>query len=73
MPQESSIDIERSPQSTVMGKEEVEMTQKGQCGTEDELQVGAAWNGKRSRFRMIATVTALFVRLSFSLLIVSFR
>jgi len=56
-----------------MGKEEVEMTQKGQCGTEDELQVGAAWNGKRSRFRMIAIVTALFVRLSFSLLIVSFR
>jgi len=56
-----------------MGKEEVEMTQKGQCGTEDELQVEAAWNGKRSRFRMIAIVTALFVRLSFSLLIVSFR
>ncbi|RYN76061.1 hypothetical protein AA0117_g6119 [Alternaria alternata] len=68
MPQESSIDIERSPQSTVMGKEEVEMTQKGQCGTEDELQVEAAWNGKRSRFRMIAIVTALFLSLFVSAL-----
>ncbi|KAH8633704.1 hypothetical protein IG631_12339 [Alternaria alternata] len=68
MPQESSIDIERSPQSTVMGKEEVEITQKGQCGTEDEMQVGAAWNGKRSRFRMIAIVTALFLSLFVSAL-----
>ncbi|CAN9416757.1 unnamed protein product [Alternaria alternata] len=51
-----------------MGKEEVEMTQKGQCGTEDELQVGAAWNGKRSRFRMIAIVTALFLSLFVSAL-----
>ncbi|KAI5375804.1 hypothetical protein J4E82_005514 [Alternaria postmessia] len=51
-----------------MGKEEVEMTQKGQCGTEDELQVEAAWNGKRSRFRMIAIVTALFLSLFVSAL-----
>jgi len=44
------------------------MTQKGQCGTEDELQVEAAWNGKRSRFRMIAIVTALFLSLFVSAL-----
>ena len=68
MLQESDMDIQRSPQSTETGKDGVEMVQKGPRGAEEGLEIEeAGLAGKRSRLRVVAIVTALFVRLTVSL------
>jgi len=64
MQQEMEMDIRRLPESTETGKDEVDMVQKGQLeaaqGTDVEEE---AQSGKRSRLRMVAIITALFVSL----------
>ncbi|KAI4679133.1 uncharacterized protein J4E88_006426 [Alternaria novae-zelandiae] len=69
MQQEMEMDIRRLPESTETGKEEVDMVQKGQLeaaqGTDVEEE---AQNGKRSRLRMVAIITALFLSLFVSAL-----
>lgn len=64
MQQELEMDIRRLPQSPEMGKEEVEMVQKGQLEAAEGVDVEEeAQTGKRSRLRMVAIITALFVSL----------
>ncbi|KAI4612255.1 hypothetical protein J4E83_007807 [Alternaria metachromatica] len=63
------MDIRRLPESTETGKDEVDMVQKGQLeaaqGTDVEEE---AQSGKRSRLRMVAIITALFLSLFVSAL-----
>jgi hypothetical protein len=74
MREELEMDIRPLPQSTETGKEEVEVVHKGQLGTakEEEGRVGIeeamAKGGKRSRLRMVAIITALFVSLHVALI-----
>ncbi|KAH6866779.1 MFS transporter-like protein [Alternaria rosae] len=69
MQQELEMDIRRLPESTETGENEVDMVQKGQLepaegmGVEEEAQ-----SGKRSRLRMVAIITALFLSLFVSAL-----
>jgi len=58
------MDIRRLPESTETGKDEVDMVQKGQLEAAEGMDVEEeAQSGKRSRLRMVAIITALFVSL----------
>lgn len=72
MLQESGMDIQRSPQSTEAEKDELEAVQKGHGGAEEGLEIEEAGIAKRSRLRMVAIVTALFVRLNSSFFLLCF-
>ena len=64
MQQELEMDIRRLPESTETGKDEVDMVQKGQLEAAEGMDVEEeAQSGKRSRLRMVAIITALFVSL----------
>ncbi|KAI4708627.1 hypothetical protein J4E89_006683 [Alternaria sp. Ai002NY15] len=63
------MDIRRLPESTETGKDEVDMVQKGQLEAAERMDVGEeAQTGKRSRLRMVAIITALFLSLFVSAL-----
>ncbi|KAI4618532.1 hypothetical protein J4E80_005133 [Alternaria sp. BMP 0032] len=63
------MDIRRLPESTETGKDEVDMVQKGQLEAAEGMDVEEeAQNGKRSRLRMVAIITALFLSLFVSAL-----
>ncbi|KAI4642341.1 hypothetical protein J4E93_007488 [Alternaria ventricosa] len=69
MQQELEMDIRRLPESTETGKDEVDMVQKGQLEAAEGMDVEEeAQNGKRSRLRMVAIITALFLSLFVSAL-----
>ncbi|KAI4624997.1 uncharacterized protein J4E87_005478 [Alternaria ethzedia] len=69
MLQEMEMDIRRLPESTEAGKDEVDMVQKGQLGAAEGMDVEEeVQNGKRSRLRMVAIITALFLSLFVSAL-----
>ncbi|KAI4699516.1 hypothetical protein J4E81_004540 [Alternaria sp. BMP 2799] len=69
MQQEMEMDIRRLPESTETGKDEVDMVQKGQLEAAEGMDVEEeAQNGKRSRLRMVAIITALFLSLFVSAL-----
>ncbi|KAI4663509.1 uncharacterized protein J4E78_003924 [Alternaria triticimaculans] len=69
MQQEMEMDIRRLPESTETGKNEVDMVQKGQLEAAEEMNVEEdAQSGKRSRLRMVAIITALFLSLFVSAL-----
>ena len=58
------MDVQTSAQSTEAVKDVIEMVQKAPRGTEEGLEIKeAGLAGKRGRLRMVAIVTALFVRL----------
>ncbi|KAI4918326.1 hypothetical protein J4E90_002710 [Alternaria incomplexa] len=63
------MDIRRLPESTETGKDEVDMVQKGQLEAAEGMDVEEeAQSGKRSRLRMVAIITALFLSLFVSAL-----
>ncbi|KAI4659497.1 uncharacterized protein J4E79_006029 [Alternaria viburni] len=63
------MDIRRLPESTEAGKDEVDMVQKGQLEAAEGMDVEEqAQSGKRSRLRMVAIITALFLSLFVSAL-----
>jgi len=69
MQQEMEMDIRRLPESTETGKDEVDMVQKGQLEAAEGMDVEEeAQSGKRSRLRMVAIITALFLSLFVSAL-----